>query len=136
MKTENVETKVVFDPEEWLNITVSAKGTPKLYDYLSFLVVCNGGFRVTCWGTTSFGNGHQQGLEQVEALDLMQYAAFIDGLEAGGVPIHQHFKPYFDAYCAKNLKKIEEQEKVESIPPALEGTYIPAGGTDGDFREL
>jgi hypothetical protein len=65
---------------------------------LCFLITANGGLQVHQWGFLSFGDGHQRGLEQDDALELMQWSAFMDGLEAAGVEILDALRPYFEAY--------------------------------------
>ena len=50
---------------------------------LFWLVSRNGGWDVTGWGVTSSAGLFGSGLEQNDALQLLQHAAFIDGLSCG-----------------------------------------------------
>lgn len=68
---------------------------------LSFLVYANGGLTVRGWGFLSDRNGHQDGLEQDDALALMELAAYMAGATDAGVNLIGAFRPYFDAYVAE-----------------------------------
>ncbi len=85
-----------FDVDAWLNQDLPSGQL--LHQRLSFLVTANGGFSVRGWGILSYGGGHQRGLEQDDALELIQWAAFLDGLAAAGVSIHDAFYPLFQEY--------------------------------------
>lgn len=67
---------------------------------LCWLTFANGGPQIRGWGViSSFPNGHQQGLDQNDALELMQLYAFVNGLAAAGVDtrvIDEFFIPYAD----------------------------------------
>lgn len=98
---------MAFDLSKWLNEEVEhtqhleTRKVPR-HQYLCFLVYANGGFDVNTWGCLmSHGVGHQRGLDQNDALALMQFSSFFSGLEAGGVNWSDVFKPYFDAYKAQ-----------------------------------
>lgn len=56
------------------------EGNPK-WQRIFFLERANGSFIVNSWGYISYGKGHQRGLEQEDALELMQASAFISGME-------------------------------------------------------
>lgn len=95
--------------KDWLE-SDSNKGV-KLHERISFLVVCNGGsVRVSGWGFLSHNNGHQVGLEQNEALELIYLEGFISGLELIGVNVYEYHKPYFEDYLKKHglFKESEE----------------------------
>lgn len=76
------------------------------HERIAELVVANGGFEVHGWGILSYGGGHRRGLEQEEALSLMQYAAFMEGATAAGVDLFEAFRPYFDEY----VRRVEAAE--------------------------
>lgn len=77
--------------------------------YLSFLVTANCGFQVRGWGVTSrYPNGHLRGLEQNDALSLMAFGSYMDGLTQAGVPAFDLFHPYFLQY-EEEINKPKEQ---------------------------
>jgi hypothetical protein len=89
-----------FDPQGWLLEDVG-EGQPR-HDRLCFLLVANNGFRVHGWGVLSWRDGgHQCGLEQNDAIELMRYESFIDGLHAGGVDVLTPFDPYYKKYLER-----------------------------------
>lgn len=92
-----------FDINAWLNSDYNGK---PFHERLCFLVVANGGFNVSGWGFISHGGGHQQGLEQDDALELITVSAFMRGLEAAGVNVGGAFKPYYDEY----VKRLETEK--------------------------
>lgn len=85
-----------FDIEKWLNAPLQ-NGQPR-YRRIAFLVVANGGFDVRQWGIISYGSGHQQGLDQNDALELLQWSAYMDGISACGIDVHSAFWPKYQAY--------------------------------------
>lgn len=87
---------------EWLDKT-SIRGTP-MRERLSYLLACNGGkLTVTSWGFIGCNDaGHQVGLEQDEALELIYLSGFIDGLAMVGVDVFEHHKKYFHEYARKH----------------------------------
>lgn len=89
----------LFSTDAWLNEPLK-DGTPR-HKRLCFLITANGGLQVRGWGVLSFGDGHQRGLEQDDALELMQWSAFMDGLEAAGVEVLTALRPYFESYQAE-----------------------------------
>ena len=83
--------------DQWLHEPLK-NGTPR-WKRIAFLVYANGGFTVRQWGIVSYGPGlHQQGLEQNDALELLQWESFIDGLQAAGVNFHDAFFPLYTGY--------------------------------------
>lgn len=92
----------MFDAKAWLEESL-ATGYLR-HERICFLVTANGGFNVFGWGFISSVDGHQRGLDQNDALDLMTISAFMKGLEAAGVKVFDTLKPYFDAYQAKLAK--------------------------------
>ena len=88
----------MIDTQAWLNEPL--QNGELRYKRLCFLITANGGLSVSGWGFLSFGDGHQRGLEQDEALELMQWGAFMNGLEAAGVKILADLRPYLEAYQA------------------------------------
>lgn len=95
----------MFDVEEWLN-KIQKDGNP-LHRRISFLVTANGGFEVGSWGYIAHGGIHQQGLEQEDALELMQISAFMQGLDAAEVPVLDKFMPHFKEYQEEIKQRIE-----------------------------
>lgn len=90
---------MTFDVNEWLSQDID--GQP-LHERLCFLIYANDGLTVTRWGCLSFSKGgHQSGLEQSDALNLIYWGGFIDGFEATGVSFRDAFEPYWTAYCEK-----------------------------------
>lgn len=89
----------MFDTQAWLNEPLK-DGAPR-HKRLCFLITANGGLQVRGWGFIGYGNGHQSGLEQEDALELMQWSAFMDGLEAADVEVLAALRPYFEAYQAE-----------------------------------
>ncbi len=97
----------MFDIDQWLNETMTIRDrildadlTMPRHERLCFLVMANGGFVVRGWGTIDNGGpgGHQRGLEQDDALDLMRIGEFLNGLETAGVDWSAKLRPVFDAY--------------------------------------
>ena len=70
-------------------------------DRISFLVRANNGFNVTGWGFISYSNDHQYGLEQNDAIELLEWCSKFDGMEFAGLPAFELFKPFYDAYNQK-----------------------------------
>lgn len=110
-----------FDFNAWLNepidvqeIDGSVVKKPR-HERICWLVLCNGGFGVSGWGVTDNAGpgGHQRGLDQADALDLLQTASFLLGLGAAGVDWNTPLAPIFAAYRESWIAKIRE--------PALEG---------------
>jgi hypothetical protein len=98
---------MMLNPQEWLNEVVEHEtwqGVERMprHRRLCFLVYANGGFGMHGWGYLSFTDGgHQSGLEQEDAMALMQYNAYMTGAADAGVNIFDAFKPYWDAYNAE-----------------------------------
>lgn len=97
-----------FDVEAWLQepISLSRRFEPAVivprHERICFLVAANGGFEFKGWGSiTTSAAGHQQGLDQDDALHLIDCAAYLRGLQAGGVEWEPAFVRYWDAYRAK-----------------------------------
>lgn len=98
---------MTFDIKAWLNQPVKVTGmlgsvteVPR-HQRLCFLLVCNRGFRVTRWGAIGTNRGgHQEGLTQSEALDLIFQDGFHEGLCAAGLQqkFDDAFRPYWLAY--------------------------------------
>lgn len=104
-----------FDIEQWLNEPLR-NGQPR-HRRIAFLVVANDGFDVRQWGCISYGSGHQRALDQDEALELMQWSAFMEGLAAAGVDVHSAFLPKFQAYKSE----IEQPAKDENTSVETNG---------------
>lgn len=99
--------------DNWLNeeieVTRQFENPKKIprYEYISFLMTANGGPVVQQWGFISSGVGdfpHQRGLDQNDALSLMQFSAFIDGLIAADVNVDVLFNKYLPEYV-DNFKR-------------------------------
>ncbi|MFA7269954.1 MAG: hypothetical protein WC073_11465 [Sterolibacterium sp.] len=90
----------MFNLQEWLN-EPTHEGLPR-HERICFLLEANGGPNVRQWGITSFGGGHQRGLDQDDALELMQATAFLSGLEAMGAPVAEVLYPLITAYRAQH----------------------------------
>lgn len=98
----------MFDLNAWLNETVTVQDEhqePKQVTRLErvcFLLFANGGsFNVSSWGIISTLNGHQIGLEQDQALDLLFYSGVFEGLHLAGVDFMSTLKPKFDEYIKR-----------------------------------
>lgn len=90
---------------EWLK-KPSPKGMP-YYERISYLVLCNGGFIVGSWGMISYIDGYQHGLEQDEAIELMQWNAYFDGITCfSGFDAYEEFRPFFEKYKEQYEKQI------------------------------
>jgi hypothetical protein len=94
-----------FDMAAWLAAPITARGflgeqvTMPRGQRICWLAAANGGFEVKGWGCIRSGPyEHQQGLEQNDAIDLLQIKAFLDGLAAAGVDWSAHLLPMFQAY--------------------------------------
>jgi len=76
-------------------ITVAAR--------ISFLVVANGGFSVSEWGFISSHDwGHQKGMAQDEALELLYWHGFFNGArDLGHIDAFEMFAPYYNHYLQK-----------------------------------
>lgn len=93
---------MTFDLAAWLAEPVDGKPQTTRADHLCYLLYANGGWQVRGWGVLSWtAGGHQQGLEQDEAIALIAYGGFVQGLVAAGVPFHALFIPTFKAYREK-----------------------------------
>ena len=90
----------MFNLQEWLN-EPAREGLPR-HERICFLLEANGGPNVYQWGVLSFGDGHQRGLEQDDALELVQVTAFLSGLEAMGAPVAETLDPLIAAYRARH----------------------------------
>jgi len=86
--------------QEWLNES-TRDGLPR-HERICFLLEANSGPNVHQWGILSYGDGHQRGLEQDDALELMQVTAFLSGLEAMGAPVGETLAPLIYAYRARH----------------------------------
>lgn len=94
----------MINPEEWLN--QNFEGKPR-HERICFLIVANGGLTVHQWGFLSHRGGHQCGLEQKDAIDLIEIRAFMDGATAAGVDLFAALKPYYDSYVKKHIGDME-----------------------------
>ena len=110
----------MFDAQEWLNTMMQDSVTPR-HRRLCFLITANGGLRVHGWGVTTHGEGsHQKGLDQDDALDLLQWGAFMDGLEVAGIRIHEALIPYYDAY-QKEFGLSSKAGPAKAAEPTIDG---------------
>lgn len=92
-----LEERISFQPR----FNDGASEAPR-YERISELAVANGGFRVTRWGSTAIGGDPWgSGLTQDEAVELMQYTAFMGGVALVGIPVYTIFGPYFERYAEK-----------------------------------
>lgn len=106
----------MFDIQAWLNEPLK-DGTPR-HRRLCFLITANGGSVVRGWGILSFTPGkHQYGLEQDDALELMQASSFLNGLEAAGINVGEALRPYYEAYQAEFVKPGVESENNPGAHP-------------------
>lgn len=85
----------MFDIHEWLN---KESNGVLCHEYISRLVFANGGFDVRGWGVIDYRGGVQRGLDQNDALSLIEIKGFLSGLEACGIDWPSALKPYFDNY--------------------------------------
>ena len=91
---------MMFNLQEWLN-ELTWDGLPR-HERICFLLEANGGPTVHGWGFISHGVGHQRGLEQDDALELMQVMAFLNGLDAMGARVGETLDPLIAAYRARH----------------------------------
>jgi len=112
MDSQNItKVKQWFEEETIAHIPYSEPKKLPRHQRLSYLIAANGGPNVKGWGVLSSHNGHQMGLEQSEAIELIQLNAFILGLDFLGVDTGKIFKPYFDQYVKDNdLQDLYEQK--------------------------
>lgn len=108
---------MMFDAQQWLDEVIRVNDftgeheTPR-HRRLCYLLVCNGcNMHVGGWGFMSLDGpgGHQSGLNQEEAHELMHYAAFMSGIEAAGRSIYKELAIHLEAYIAE-FKALEAQE--------------------------
>jgi hypothetical protein len=96
--------------EDTLSIAVSI---PR-YERIGFLLGCNGGrWNVSQWGIVGYNGGpFRQGLEQDEALELMYYSAFLDGvtLALGGDAVRDIVRPIIDQYFRLSQSRIRSTD--------------------------
>lgn len=114
----------MFDVNAWLTERL-ASGQPR-HERLCFLFMANGGTEVHGWGViSSYPNGHQRGLGAQDAYELVQHAAFIAGLHAGGVPVEVLLNQYLDAYKSRfDAEHAAPQEHVTAVSDAALGLKI------------
>lgn len=98
-----------FDVNAWLHQPIEDGGEPR-WRRLAYLVTANGGLSVYGWGFLSFHAGHRRGLEQDEALELIAFKGFCDGLTVGGVDVYDAFLPLFRDYLKEFATNVEEGE--------------------------
>jgi hypothetical protein len=74
-----------------------------MWERISYLVCCNDGFVVSSWGVTEYTNGHQHGLLQDEAIELIYFEGFMNGVYEA---CKECFSPYevFFVYYNKYRK--------------------------------
>lgn len=78
------------------------------YERIAFLFCCNGGFQVHQWGCIGYRGGpFRSGLEQGEAMELMYYAAFLDGVAYVVDGAIDALKPLIDDYVARRIAAYE-----------------------------
>lgn len=86
----------MFDVDKWLN--EDCEGEPR-HKRICFLIVANGGkFNVRGWGLVSHYSGHQIGLDQNQAFELLLIGSYISGLSDAGVPVVKKLGKYYEAY--------------------------------------
>lgn len=70
------------------------------YERIAYLFACNGGFEVyQCGIIISDGSAFKKGLDQNEAIELMRFNAFLQGVELLlGEAIHRILAPLIDKY--------------------------------------
>lgn len=100
-----------FDVDAWLNTPLADNSGLFRKDRLCYLIYANGGFDVHGWGMTSFDGIHTRGLEQDEALELIQCKAYIDGLFDGGIDVLAVLESYFKSYVEKYNDIYQERQK-------------------------
>lgn len=123
----------MFDPLAWLNeavefpasIDATADCGPR-YLRICYLLFCNGGnLAVRGWGIVgSYSSGHQLGLRQAEAFELLQIVSFTAGLEAAEVDWRTPFQPYWDEYCLDQQPASSAVTTNEWLP--IPGANIPS----------
>lgn len=119
---------MAFDIDAWLNEPLADNDNKPRHELLCYLVVANGGFQVRGWGVTVWGGVHKQGLDQDEALALMQYGSYMAGLQAAGVPIFERFNPFFDAYIQRCKDMEAANAAMEAAAAATADIACPEGG--------
>ncbi len=72
-------------------------GNGTIADRICFLVYANNGWQVHQWGIVTYGN-HQTGLEQNEALDLIYWQGYFDGLSNDDFNAYKVFFPFYEKY--------------------------------------
>ena len=68
----------------WQQSSFGETKTTELWETLAWLVICNGGWQVRGWGYIGGGDGpFQRGLDQDNALTLLQLSGTVDGICIG-----------------------------------------------------
>jgi len=84
-----------FDVNAWLDEMIGPPESPvPRHQRICFLILANGGPEVHRYGVISHFGGHQHGLEQEEAIELISVNSFMGGLAAAGVDIASAINPY------------------------------------------
>ena len=111
---------------EWLDevITVqpqyeAPRGMPR-WQRIADLAIRNGGFEVHSWGTTGYKGGpFGFGLDQNDALALLQFAAFISGVsfvtKDAFTILNERIDEYYDA-AMKAYEEAQSRELTEAKP--------------------
>lgn len=95
------------DFHSWLEGTFESGGTR--YEHIAWLVKCNGGFQVHGWGSIGFGGCFQQGLDQEDAIELIQWESWFSGVaKFGGFDPFDLFMPYYEKYVESVEAKYQE----------------------------
>lgn len=96
----NYFNKPSFDLDAWFNETTYPTLGKNNKDLLCYLVYTNGGFKVDSFGVIEERNTvtHSLGLEQNEALILIKFHGFIEGLEKAGIDFYTPFQVVYDEY--------------------------------------
>ena len=76
---------------------------------IAWLVKCNGGFNVSGWGSFSNGGCWQEGLEQNDAIELIQYNAYFSAvLDFSAINPYEEFTPFFEKFVADQEAKYQK----------------------------
>lgn len=101
----------------WLNEEFGEKKT-KRGERIAWLVKCNGGFIVNSWGdvATDPANPFPVGLDQEDALELIEWKSFVDGMcDGSGLNVYTMFQPFFNEFVDRKIT--EHKNKPEPPEP-------------------
>lgn len=105
----------------WLNDVDEQAGTLR-HENISRMVCSNGGWTFKGWGSLTYGaSGHPIGLEQNDALDLLQAHAYFNGIDSyADFDPYDEFLPYFIAYIKAHGLEVDWSTFLENIGHSLQ----------------